>query len=152
MTESGCSWSQEQGGSWTCSVPGWAACGWAGSLGPLALSGPAVHPGPVGHLGRGEEEGPNNAADPGLRSRHEQRWREKFLVSLRCSAQSSPLGPAPFCWQTPCRVSPRASARPPLCTLNSIGLFLSSRCGYSRERGPIEERTPQSTRPLEAGH
>lgn len=44
---------------------GWPGAGWANS-GPLALLDPAVYPGSVGHLGRGEEEG--TTASPGVRS------------------------------------------------------------------------------------
>lgn len=39
--------------------------------GPLALLDSAVYPGPVGHLGRGEEKGPT--ADPVLRSSYGSR-------------------------------------------------------------------------------
>lgn len=104
-------------------VFGWVACQQLRiDCSPLASLDPAVYPGPVRHLGRGEEEGAT--ADPGLKSSRVSRTfqdregREEVAGDFAIqSAQSSPqdVNPpptfVPFCWQNPC-FSYQASAHP----------------------------------------
>lgn len=126
----------------------------------LALLDPAVYPGPVGPLGRGEEEGPT-AADSGLRSSHGSImfWdRDRISSGGAHSLSPDPALRDPCAFllagSLPCLpVRPQSVAS--LNTLNSIrSLFLHSLSLWlfiHGEESPLREQPPKAP-PLEAGH
>lgn len=131
---------------------------------PLASLDPAVYPGPVRHLGRGEEEGAT--ANPGLKSSRGSRTfqdregREEVAGDLVIqSAQSSSLEHTPHppsclsAGEIPVfHIRPQPS--PSLKTLNVIRiLFLSSLSFWwfiHGEEGTLKEEPPKAL-PLKAG-
>lgn len=90
-------------------VFGWVACQQLGiDCSPLASLDPAVYPGPVRHLGRGEEEGAT--ADPGLKSSRVSRTFQDREGREEVAGDCHPVSPVqppgrnslptfvPFCW------------------------------------------------------
>ena len=147
-------------------VFGWVACQQLGiDCSPLASLDPAVYPGPVRHLGRGEEEGAT--ADPGLKSSRVSRTfqdregREEVAGYFAIqSAQSSPqdITPYPLSCLSAGKIPVfhiRPQPIPSLKTLNAIRtLFLSSLSFWwfiHGEEGTLGAKPPKAL-PLEAGH
>ena len=145
---------------------GWVACHRLGiDCSPLASLDPAVYPGPVRHLGRGEEEGAT--ANPGLKSSCGSRTfqdgegREEVAGDLAIqSAQSSSLRHThhpPSCLsagEIPV-FHIRPQPIPSLKTLNAIRtLFVSSLSFWwfiHGEEGTLREEAPKAL-PLEASY